>query len=312
MNRSGAWILLPALTRSLGTEIERLVVAAGGRIPLGGKPVDEAASELLSSRPSEAGTVRKHVRELFAGGYLRIEDGAIVVPKTAAAIRMARLRANEKAQQFSEPFANRSDNGDVRRSVTVRRTDPRTVRPRAIRDLHPDPGSSSGSALDPLQASDPDLLRISESAHARNHEAKPPGDGASEANEQVKRGSRADRAKRGSRCPASAAELEAIAFAQAHGLPWLCAARGVVLTPEVAAFLDHHAAKGTLSLDWAASWRTWQRNAARFGRAAAPAPSRPRPGIQPPAAPGREGWRPPTDEESDLFRDVSPKEEERS
>ena len=35
---------------------------------------------------------------------------------------------------------------------------------------------------------------------------------------------------------------------------------------EFAKFLDHHRAKGSLFVDWAAAWRTWQRNAATFAR----------------------------------------------
>jgi hypothetical protein len=36
--------------------------------------------------------------------------------------------------------------------------------------------------------------------------------------------------------------------------------------PELlAAFRDHHSAKGTIAKDWDASWRTWVRNAQKFG-----------------------------------------------
>jgi hypothetical protein len=35
--------------------------------------------------------------------------------------------------------------------------------------------------------------------------------------------------------------------------------------PQVAAWLDHHAAKGSRFADWAAAWRTWARNAVKFG-----------------------------------------------
>lgn len=34
--------------------------------------------------------------------------------------------------------------------------------------------------------------------------------------------------------------------------------------PEVAKFLDHHRAKGSTFVDWAAAWRTWQRRSAVF------------------------------------------------
>lgn len=61
--------------------------------------------------------------------------------------------------------------------------------------------------------------------------------------------------------------------------------------PEFAQWLDHHRAKRSLFADWAAAWRTWQRNAAKWSRGA-PATAAFRPGIQPPAASGQEYWTP--------------------
>jgi hypothetical protein len=33
---------------------------------------------------------------------------------------------------------------------------------------------------------------------------------------------------------------------------------------ETAQFLDYHRARGSVFKDWAAAWRTWMRNAAKF------------------------------------------------
>lgn len=46
-------------------------------------------------------------------------------------------------------------------------------------------------------------------------------------------------------------------FAQANG----------VAAPEIARFRDYHLAHGTLMASWPAAWRTWCRNAVRFGNA---------------------------------------------
>ena len=42
---------------------------------------------------------------------------------------------------------------------------------------------------------------------------------------------------------------------------------GVDPTREAASFRDHHSAKGSRFVDWHAAFRTWLRNAVRFGRA---------------------------------------------
>lgn len=52
--------------------------------------------------------------------------------------------------------------------------------------------------------------------------------------------------------------------------PWLAAldvpaVDSALWGPQVAAWLDHHAAKGSRFADWAAAWRTWARNAVKFG-----------------------------------------------
>lgn len=52
--------------------------------------------------------------------------------------------------------------------------------------------------------------------------------------------------------------------------PWLAAldvpaVDSVPWGPQVAEWLDHHAAKGSRFADWAAAWRTWSRNAVKFG-----------------------------------------------
>lgn len=44
----------------------------------------------------------------------------------------------------------------------------------------------------------------------------------------------------------------------------IAASTGVNLQAELANFLDHHAARGTVFKDWQAAFRTWLRNAAKF------------------------------------------------
>jgi hypothetical protein len=74
-----------------------------------------------------------------------------------------------------------------------------------------------------------------------------------------KRGTKPDREARGTRCPRSTADaFDVAAWLTGHGIP-------DASDPEVVKFLDYHRAKGTRSLDWSASWRTWARNAERFG-----------------------------------------------
>lgn len=46
-------------------------------------------------------------------------------------------------------------------------------------------------------------------------------------------------------------------FAEARGVP----------EAEIGAFVDHHLARGNLMASWPAAWRTWCRNAVRFGTA---------------------------------------------
>lgn len=45
----------------------------------------------------------------------------------------------------------------------------------------------------------------------------------------------------------------------------VAAASGLVLETEMEAFKNHHAAHGSLMLDWQAAWRTWCGNARKFG-----------------------------------------------
>jgi hypothetical protein len=45
--------------------------------------------------------------------------------------------------------------------------------------------------------------------------------------------------------------------------------------PDFQQFLDHHRARGSRFKDWAATWRTWQRNIPRFGHAVRVEPKRP-------------------------------------
>lgn len=45
---------------------------------------------------------------------------------------------------------------------------------------------------------------------------------------------------------------------------------GLNLTAEVESFRDHHSAKGTRFVDWDAAFRTWMRNAVKFGAANKP------------------------------------------
>ncbi len=46
----------------------------------------------------------------------------------------------------------------------------------------------------------------------------------------------------------------------------IAAETGVDLQAELANFLDHHAARGTVFKDWQAGFRTWLRNAVKFGQ----------------------------------------------
>lgn len=80
---------------------------------------------------------------------------------------------------------------------------------------------------------------------------------------------RAPRSKPRTGCPGSV-DPEAPAFVERWKIPPLDSRDG----PEVAKMLDHHRGKGSLMADWTATWRTWQRHAATWGRG--PPPSGPR------------------------------------
>lgn len=41
---------------------------------------------------------------------------------------------------------------------------------------------------------------------------------------------------------------------------------GIDIKAEIARFIDHHSAKGSVMADWQAAWRTWVSNAVSFGR----------------------------------------------
>lgn len=51
--------------------------------------------------------------------------------------------------------------------------------------------------------------------------------------------------------------------------------RGIAVAEELENFRDYHLARGLTRKDWQASWRTWCRNAERFGRAATSRPPAP-------------------------------------
>lgn len=63
---------------------------------------------------------------------------------------------------------------------------------------------------------------------------------------------RSRKAERGSGCVGSV-DAGASSWLQAHQIPPLDSDVGA----EVAKFLDHHRGKGSVQLDWAATWRTW-------------------------------------------------------
>lgn len=48
---------------------------------------------------------------------------------------------------------------------------------------------------------------------------------------------------------------------------------GIAVAEELENFRDYHLARGLTRKDWQASWRTWCRNAVRFGRAATSSPN---------------------------------------
>ena len=50
----------------------------------------------------------------------------------------------------------------------------------------------------------------------------------------------------------------------------LASESGLNISMELAAFEDHHRANGSTFIDWQAAFRTWLRNASKFGRRAAP------------------------------------------
>lgn len=75
--------------------------------------------------------------------------------------------------------------------------------------------------------------------------------------------------------PASRATILPDDFQPNETAQQMAAELGLDLQAELAAFCDHHTAKGTTFRDWQAALRTWLRNASKFGqRAASVSPSR--------------------------------------
>ena len=75
--------------------------------------------------------------------------------------------------------------------------------------------------------------------------------------------------------PASRATILPDDFQPNETVRQMAAELGLNLQAELAAFCDHHTAKGTTFRDWQAALRTWLRNASKFGqRAVGMAPSR--------------------------------------
>lgn len=72
----------------------------------------------------------------------------------------------------------------------------------------------------------------------------------------------------------------------------LQAADGLVVATEMAAFRNHHAAKGTLMVDWQAAWRTWVGNARKFARTAPTSFAQEKADVARVTVPGRQGVDP--------------------
>ena len=68
--------------------------------------------------------------------------------------------------------------------------------------------------------------------------------------------------------PASRATILPDDFQPNETAQQMAAELGLDLQAELAAFCDHHAAKGTTFKDWQAALRTWLRNASKFGQRA--------------------------------------------
>ena len=166
-----------------------------------------------------------------ANGFtlLRYEDcnelgKDIETRRKAVAVRVTKHRSNKDVTRYSD-VTERACNADVPVSVSV-----------SLSSGSPSPSLPVGLILE----TEPPVLTPSE--------PKP------------KRVSKADRAIRATRCPAGD-DAGLPEWLRAHGIP-------PIDLPGVEDFLDYHrAGKGRekgLSLDWAASWRTWQRNAVKF------------------------------------------------
>lgn len=65
---------------------------------------------------------------------------------------------------------------------------------------------------------------------------------------------------------------------------------------EAAKFLDHHRARDTRFVDWAAAWRTWKRKAAEWAKPGTAT----RPPWKPPVQPMSDAWAPNTGEYEEL------------
>lgn len=269
------WMSLPALARLLWAHVER-TAGREARIRIGVEPVGQYIATLVGALPSERLAVRRLVDLLIDAGYLGVEAGTLLVTdptraRSKGAIRTERWRHNKRHCD-----ASRDAHGNRLSDVTVTRLSGAMSsegEKGGAPDLDLSSGSSSASApLKPLL-----LEMVSGSAGARDSNAE----AIEPAKASPKRGSKADREARGTRCPSSVDE-GAAAWLDSHRIP-----RG----PEADAMLDFHAGRGTRALNWPATWRTWQRNGERFRRRGATQPVQRHPELAGETwAEGREKW----------------------
>lgn len=87
-----AFALLPLHARGLGAMLLKHC-EADGRFPIGTRTPAEAVARRIGAEPNERRSLQHHIQQLLDVGYLRLEEGALVVMEQERRHNKAKARA---------------------------------------------------------------------------------------------------------------------------------------------------------------------------------------------------------------------------
>lgn len=92
ISEDGAFALLPLHTRGLYAMLLKHC-EPDGRFPIGTKAPAEAVARRIGAEPNERRSLQHHIQRLIDVGYLRLEEGALVVLEQERRHNKAKSRA---------------------------------------------------------------------------------------------------------------------------------------------------------------------------------------------------------------------------